>query len=178
MKAEQFDHYVRAQFENDVVAPPERLEGAVFAALEGQSQGRKGWLGAAALVLTVASSAALWMGTHSVDEGISSVSNAEIETTILEDQAAPESAPDPATALTVLPIVSEEPEQVEVDANRTAAAVAQPLATAESAAPGSLETMDARIIDGVAVDPETSAPELQQKSKETWVLPAVVKVND
>jgi hypothetical protein len=65
-----------------------------------------------------------------------------------------------------------------VDANPTAAAVAQPLATAESAAPGSLETMDARIIDGVAVDPETSAPELQQKSKETWVLPAVVKVND
>ena len=41
MKAEEFDQYVRAQFENEIVAPPANLEGAVFATLAAKNRKRR-----------------------------------------------------------------------------------------------------------------------------------------
>lgn len=175
MKAEQFDHYVRAQFENDAVAPPARLEGAVFAALDGQQQGRKRMLGAAALVLTVASSAALWVGTRPVAEEARPVSNAAIETAAVEAQTAPE----PAPASVVLPVEQPaQPEKAAVESVVAAPVTTQPSPPSDTKAPGTLETVEARTIDGVSVESPLTGPELQQTNKETWVLPAVVKVND
>lgn len=178
MKAEQFDHYVRAQFENDAVAPPARLESAVFADLEGQQRSRKGMLGAAALVLTVASSAALWTATRPVAEADAPVPQPSVETTLVEEPAAPVSSIEQVSVKPVLPVETTQPKSAQVESTPAVTARTAQTATAETEAPGLLETVGTRTIDGVSVDSGMSAPELQQKDKETWVLPAVVKVND
>ncbi|MGB0248991.1 MAG: hypothetical protein ACPF91_03070 [Flavobacteriales bacterium] len=42
MKAEEFDQYVRAQFENEAVAPRAEVEDAVFASLSAATRKRRG----------------------------------------------------------------------------------------------------------------------------------------
>lgn len=181
MKAEQFDRYVRAQFENDAVAPPARLETAVFESLEGQQLGRKGVLGAAAVFLTLATSAALWMGTRSSADEVKAVPTAAVETVVIDEQVATESVPESA----VLPVKADHSEQPTLEASTALASPTEPSTapirrTAEAAteAPGRAEAVEVRTVDGVSIETGATAPELQQSDKETWVLPAVVKVND
>ena len=174
MKAEQFDHYVRAQFEDDSVAPPARLESAVFAALEGQQRSRKGMLGAAALVLTAATSAALWIGSPAPAPATSTETVPASQEVIHAPAIANEEVAEPSFALPAA--VNEPQSKPQPPASRQAVALSADASTSTQR-PQPMEGVDARQVNGVAVEND-SAPELQQTEKETWVLPAVVKVND
>jgi hypothetical protein len=117
----------------------------------------------------------LWVGTRPVAEEPLPVSNAAIETAAVEAQMGPE----PAPASVVLPVEQPaQPKKEAVESVVAAPATTQPSPASDTKAPGTLETVEARTISGVLVESPVTVPELQQTNKETWVLPAVVKVND
>jgi hypothetical protein len=173
MKAEEFDRYVRNQFENETVAPRAEVEDAVFASLNAATRKRRG-IAAAAILLVATSATALWL-------------NAPIPTPAQPDAPAP--APTEAVApVAVEPAIpaeqptegmapvastpSDEPERTAPEPRETPA-----MDEHATSAPVGLDEVASRGLSGVELQ-ETSEPQLQQLEGEKWVLPATVEVKD
>ena len=173
MKAEEFDQYVRAQFENETVAPPANLEGAVFAALATENRKRR-IVAAAAIGLVVTSSAtALWLNAPEParPEPMQSVPT-EIVVSVPAEPAAPVETPATLveSSAPVVPAPSQKPKDSAADASP---ALAQPI----TSAPAAMDEVTARVLSGVEQD-AAAQPQLQQLEGEKWVLPATVTVKD
>ena len=184
MKAEEFDQYVRSQFRGEATMPPAGVEEAVFAAVDAESKGRRRVRPAAALLIAAAAGAALWLNApESVPaESPQPVQAAPVQAPV---QAAPVSAaPAEATAVTQeaveLPLEQNHnpgtatvPEQTAVPSGASSS-----VAVGNPVQPQPLEPIGSRNAAAVDAAGEGNAAELQRKGEETWVLPAVVKVND
>lgn len=175
MKAEEFDQYVRAQFENETVAPPANLEGAVFATLAAENRKRR-IVAAAAIGLVVTSSAtALWLNApeHAQPEPTQSVPTEIVVSVPAEPAAAVEPLAAPAeSSAPVVPAPSQEPKASAADARPV---LAQP--TTSTSAPAAMDEVTARTLTGVEQN-AAAQPQLQQLEGEKWVLPATVTVKD
>ena len=174
MKVEEFDQYVRAQFENETVAPPVNLEGAVFATLAAENRKRRIVAAAAVIGLVVTSSAtALWLNAPepAQPEPTQSVPTEIVVSVPAEPAVAVE--PPAAPAESSAPVVSaprQEPKGSAADARPVSA---QPIISA----PAAMDEVTARILTGVKQDTDAQ-PQLQQLEGEKWVLPATVTVKD
>ena len=180
MKVEEFDQYVRSQFRGEAAMPPAGVEEAVFAAVDAESKGRRRVRPAAALLIAAAAGAALWFNAP---ESVPAESPHPVQAAPV--LAAPVSAA-PAEAIAVTQEAVELP--LEQNHNPGTATVpeqtAVPSGASSSAAVGNpvqpqpLEPIGSRNAAAVDAAGEGNAAELQRKGEETWVLPAVVKVND
>ena len=177
MKAEEFDQYVRAQFQGDAVAPPAGMEQAVFAAVAAERTGRRRAWSAAALLMTAAAGTALWLSAPEPAASLP-VQDAPVESVApVQDEA--DASPN-AFDRAERSIVEEAPVSAEATGQQTPSSDAR-TATAQPThepQPESLEPVASRGVGPLSTDEKVDAAELQQKEKETWVLPAVVKVND
>lgn len=174
MKAEEFDQYVRAQFENETVAPPANLEGAVFATLAAENRKRRVVAAAAAIGLVVTASAtALWLNAPepAQPEPTQSVPT-EIVVSVPAEPAAPVETPATLveSSAPVVPAPSQEPKASAADARPVSA---QPT----TSAPAAMDEVTARTLTGVEQN-AAAQPQLQQLEGEKWVLPATVTVKD
>ena len=173
MKAEEFDQYVRAQFENETVAPPANLEGAVFATLAAENRKRR-IVAAAAIGLVVTSSAtALWLNAPepAQPEPTQSVPTEIVVSVPAEPAVAVEPLAAPAeSSAPVVSAPSQEPKASAADARPVSA---QPT----TSAPAAMDEVTARVLSGVEQD-AAAQPQLQQLEGEKWVLPATVTVKD
>lgn len=177
MKAEEFDQYVRAQFQGDAAAPPAGMEQAVFAAVAAERTGRRRAWSAAALLMAAAAGTALWLTAPEPAASLP-VQDAPVESVApVQDEAV--ASPD-AFDRAEPSIVEEAPAAAEATETQTPSseartAMAQPTHEPE---PEILEPVASRGVASLSTDEKVGAAELQQKERETWVLPAVVKVND
>ena len=173
MKAEEFDQYVRAQFENETVAPPANLEGAVFATLAAENRKRRMVAAAAIGLVVTASATALWLNAPepAQPEPTQSVPT-EIVVSVPAEPAAPVETPATLveSSAPVVPAPSQKPKASAVDASP---ALAQPI----TSAPAAMDEVTARVLSGVEQD-AAAQPQLQQLEGEKWVLPATVTVKD
>ena len=175
MKAEEFDQYVRAQFENETVAPPANLEGAVFTALAVETRKRR-IVAAAAIGLVVAASAsALWLNTPkpAQPEATESVPTETVVPVEAETAVAVETPVAPVESES--PIVSTASQDIKPKASATSDVPTSAHPTAS--APAAMDEVTTRALSGVEQDAATQ-PELQQLEGEKWVLPATVTVKD
>ena len=173
MKAEEFDQYVRAQFENETVAPPANLEGAVFATLASENRKRRIVAAAAIGLVVTASATALWLNAPEPiqPEATQSVPTEMVAPVPTEPAVAVE--PPAAPAESSAPVVSaprQEPTGSAADARPVSA---QPI----TSAPAAMDEVAARTLTGVEQDTDAQ-PQLQQLEGEKWVLPATVTVKD
>ena len=173
MKAEEFDQYVRAQFENETVAPPANLEGAVFATLAAENRKRRMVAAAAIGLVVTASATALWLNAPepAQPEPTQSVPT-EIVVSVPAEPAAPVETPATLveSSAPVVPAPSQEPKASAADARPMSA---QPI----TSAPAAMDEVTARTLTGVEQDTDAQ-PQLQQLEGEKWVLPATVTVKD
>lgn len=170
MKAEEFDRYVRSQFQGETATPPASVEEAVFASVAAESKGRRPAWPAAAFLIVAAAGAALW---YNAPDPVPTE-------TVRPVQAAPAKAVDVEQDVTPLPleeriVPSEALASEEVEAPRDAAS-AEALSTSDQ--PESLEPVGTREVGVLNTEAGSDSAELQRKDEETWVMPAVVKVND
>ena len=161
MKAEEFDQYVRAQFENETVAPRAEVEDAVFASLSAATRKRRG-IAAAAILLVATSATALWRHAPAPTEVAVPVAVAPV---IPAEQPAEASASVDSTP-------SDEPERNAPESREKPA-----IDEHATSAPVVLDEVAARGLSVVELQ-ETSEPQLQQLEGEKWVLPATVEVKD
>ena len=175
MKAEKFDQYVRAQFENETVAPPANLEGAVFAALAAETRKRRIAAAAAIGLIVTASAAALWMNTP--ESAQPEATESEPTETFVPVVAEPTVAVDTpvAPAASESPIVSTPSQALKpkASANLDIPASDQPT----TSAPAAMDEVSSRALSGVEQE-AAAQPQLQQLEGEKWVLPATVTVKD
>ena len=173
MKAEEFDQYVRAQFENETVAPPANLEGAVFATLAAENRKRRIVAAAAIGLVVTASATALWLNAPepAQPEPMQSVPT-EIVVSVPAEPAAPVETPATLveSSAPVVPAPSQKPKASAADASPV---LAQPI----TSAPAAMDEVTARTLTGVEQD-AAAQPQLQQLEGEKWVLPATVTVKD
>ncbi|RPG83456.1 MAG: hypothetical protein CBD69_009825 [Crocinitomicaceae bacterium TMED209] len=163
MKAEEFDQYVRAQFENETVAPRAEVEDGVFASLSAATRKRRG-IAAVAILLVATSATALWLHAPAP-------APTEVAVPVAVAPAIPADQPAEAAA-SVASTPSDEPE-------RTAPESREKPAMDERATtpPVALDEVASRRLSGVELQ-ETSEPQLQKLEGEKWVLPATVEVKD
>lgn len=175
MKAENFDQYVRAQFENETVAPPANLEGAVFAALAAETRKRRILAAAAIGLIVTASAAALWMNTpeSAQPEATESEPTETVVPVAAEPTVAVEAPEAPAESESPVVSTSSLNSKPTASATRDTPASAQPTASA----PATLDEVTSRALSGLEQD-ATAQPQLQQLEGEKWVLPATVTVKD
>ncbi|MGB1122714.1 MAG: hypothetical protein ACPG08_04240 [Flavobacteriales bacterium] len=171
MKAEEFDQYIRAQFENETVAPRAAVEDAVFASLAAEIRKRRG-IAAVAILLVAASATALWLQAPApAQPDAPAPAPAEaavpvvVEPAIHAEQSAEAKAPVASTP-------SEQPERVAPESRETPALVAY-----KTKAPVAMDEVASRGLTAVELQ-QTSEPQLQQLEGEKWVLPATVEVKD
>lgn len=173
MKAEEFDQYVRAQFENETVAPPANLEGAVFATLASENRKRRLVAAAAIGMVVTASVTALWLNAPEPVqlEGMESAPTETVVPVLVEPGVAVEPPPAPAeSSAPIEPAPSPEPKA-------SAAAASPVLAQPITSAPAAMDEVTARVLSGVEQEADVQ-PQLQQLEGEKWVLPATVTVKD
>ena len=173
MKAEEFDQYVRAQFENETVAPPANLKGVVFATLAAENRKRRIVAAAAIGLVVTASATALWLNTPEPiqPEATQSVPTEMVAPIPAEPTVADE--PPAAPAESSAPIVSAPSQEPEASAADASPVLAQPI----TSAPAAMDEVTARTLTGVEQDADAQ-PQLQQLEGEKWVLPATVTVKD
>lgn len=160
--------------------PPAGVEEAVFAAVDAESKGRRRVRPAAALLIAAAAGAALWLNAP---ESVPAETPQPV-------QAAPVQAAPVSAASAEAAAVTHEAVQVPLEQNHNPGTVTVPEQTAvpsgasSSVAVGNpvqpqpLKPIGSRVAEGLDAKGEGNAAELQRKGEETWVLPAVVKVND
>ena len=173
MKAEEFDQYVRAQFENETVAPPANLEGAVFASLAAENRKRRIVAAAAIGLVVTASATALWLNTPepAQPEAVESAPTEIFVPVPAEPAVAVEPPAAPAeSSAPLVPAPSPEPKA-------SAAAASPALAEPITSAPAAMDEVTARTLSGVEQEADAQ-PQLQQLEGEKWVLPATVTVKD
>ena len=173
MKAEEFDQYVRAQFENETVAPPANLEGAVFATLAAENRKRRIVAVAAIGLVVTASATALWLNAP---EPIQPEATQSVPTELVAPiPAEPAVAVEPpaAPAESSAPIVSAPSPEPEASAADASPVLARPI----TSAPAAMDEVTARTLSGVEQEADAQ-PQLQQLEGEKWVLPATVTVKD
>ena len=163
MKAEEFDQYVRAQFENETAAPSAGVEDAVFASLTAATLKRRG-IAAAAILLVATSATVLWLHTP-----------APAPTEVIVPVAVAPAIPAEQPAEAVAPVAftsSDETKRTAPESRETPA-----MDEHATSAPVALDEVASRGLSGVELQ-ETSEPQLQQLEGEKWVLPATVEVKD
>ncbi len=171
MKAEEFDQYVRAQFENEAVAPRAEVEDAVFASLNTATRKRRG-IAAAAILLVATSATALWLNAPApAQPDAPAPAPTEVVTPVAVAPAIPEEQPAEGVA-PVASTPSDEPERMAPDSTETPA-----MDEHVTSAPVAMDEVSSRGLSGVELQ-ETSEPQLQQLEGEKWVLPATVEVKD
>ena len=171
MKAEEFDQYVRAQFENETVAPRSEVEDAVFASMNAATRKRRG-IAAAAILLVATSATALWLNAPApVQPDAPALAPTEVIVPVAREPAIPAEQ----SAVGVAPVASTPSDATE----RTAPKSKEISAMDEYAitAPVALDKLASRGLSGVELQ-EASEPTLQQLEGEKWVLPATVEVKD
>lgn len=169
MKAEEFDQYVRAQFENETVAPRAEVEDAVFASLNAATRKRRG-IAAAAILLVATSATALWLHAPAQPDApdpAPTEADVPVAVTPIISPEQPSEAVAP-----VAPTTSDEPDGTGPEPRKT-----QAIGQHATSAPVALDEVAARGLSGVELQ-ETSEPQLQQLEGEKWVLPATIKVKD
>ena len=169
MKAEEFDQYIRAQFENETVAPRAAVEDAVFASLAAETRKRRG-IAAVAILLVAASATALWLQAPTPAQP-DAPAPTEVVAPVAVTPAIPAEQPAEAKA-PVASTPSEQPERVAPESRETPAMVAY-----KAKAPVAMDEVASRGLTAVELQ-QTSEPQLQQLEGEKWVLPATVEVKD
>ena len=173
MKAEEFDQYVRAQFENEGVAPRAEVEDAVFASLSAATRKRRG-IAAAAILLVATSATALWLNAPTPAPAPAqpdAPAPTEVVAPVATEPAIPAEQPTERMA-PVASTPSDEPERTAPEPRETPA-----MDEYATSAPVALDEVASRGLSGVELQ-ETSEPQLQQLEGEKWVLPATVEVKD
>ena len=171
MKAEEFDQYVRAQFENEAVAPRAEVEDAVFASLNTATRKRRG-IAAAAILLVATSATALWLNAPApAQPDAPAPAPTEVVAPVAVAPAIPEEQPAEGVA-PVASTPSDEPERMAPDSKETPA-----MDEHVTSAPVAMDEVSSRGLSSVELQ-ETSEPQLQQLEGEKWVLPATVEVKD
>ena len=169
MKAEEFDQYVRAQFESEMVAPRAEVEDAVFASLSAATRKRRG-IAAAAILLVATSATALWLNAPAPAQP-DAPAPTEVVAPVAVEPAIPAEQPAEGVA-SVASTPSDEPERTAPEPRETPA-----MDEYATSVPVALDEVASRGLSGVELH-ETSEPELQQMEGEKWVLPATVEVKD
>ena len=173
MKAEEFDQYVRAQFENETVAPRAEVEDAVFASLSAATRKRCG-IAAAAILLVATSATALWLNAPApapAQPDAPAPASTEVAVPVAVAPAIPADQPAEGVA-PVASTPSDEPERTAPKSKETPA-----MDEHATSAPVIMDEVASRGLSGVELH-ETSEPQLQQMEGEKWVLPATVEVKD
>ena len=171
MKAEEFDQYVRAQFESEMVAPRAEVEDAVFASLSAATRKRRG-IAAAAILLVATSATALWLNAPApAQPDAPAPASTEVAVPVAVAPAIPADQPAEGVA-PVASTPSDEPERTAPMSKETPA-----MDEHATSAPVIMDEVVSRGLSGVELH-ETSEPELQQMEGEKWVLPATVEVKD
>jgi hypothetical protein len=171
MKAEEFDQYVRAQFENETVVPRAEVEDAVFASLNAATRKRRG-IAAAAILLVATSATALWFNAPAPAQPDAP---APAPTEVAVPVAVAPAIPADQSAEGLAPVAStpsDEPERTAPRSKETPA-----MDEHVTSAPVIMHEVASRGLSGVELQ-ETSEPQLQQMEGEKWVLPATVEVKD
>lgn len=171
MKAEEFDQYVRAQFENEAVAPRAEVEDAVFASLNAVTRKRRG-IAAAAILLVATSATALWFNAPAPAQPDAP---APAPTEVAVPVAVAPAIPADQSTEGLAPVAStpsDEPERTAPRSKETPA-----MDEHATSAPVIMHEVASRGLSGVELQ-ETSEPQLQQLEGEKWVLPATVEVKD
>ena len=171
MKAEEFDQYVRAQFENETVVPRAEVEDAVFASLNAVTRKRRG-IAAAAILLVATSATALWFNAPAPAQPDAP---APAPTEVAVPVAVAPAIPADQSAEGLAPVAStpsDEPERTAPRSKETPA-----MDEHATSAPVIMHEVASRGLSGVELQ-ETSEPQLQQMEGEKWVLPATVEVKD
>ena len=171
MKAEEFDRYVRNQFENETVAPRAEVEDAVFASLNAATRKRRG-IAAAAILLVATSATALWFNAPAPAQPDAP---APAPTEVAVPVAVAPAIPADQSAEGLAPVAStpsDEPERTAPRSKETPA-----MDEHATSAPVIMHEVASRGLSGVELQ-ETSEPQLQQMEGEKWVLPATVEVKD
>jgi hypothetical protein len=171
MKAEEFDQYVRAQFENETVVPRAEVEDAVFASLNAATRKRRG-IAAAAILLVATSATALWFNAPAPAQPDAP---APAPTEVAVPVAVAPAIPADQSAEGLAPVAStpsDEPERTAPRSKETPA-----MDEHATSAPVIMHEVASRGLSGVELQ-ETSEPQLQQMEGEKWVLPATVEVKD
>ena len=133
MKAEEFDQYVRAQFENESVVPSANLEGAVFATLASENRKRRTVAAVAIGLVVTVSAAALWLNAPEPvqPEVVESAPTEIVVPVAAEPAVAVEPPPPPAEpSALIVPAPSKEPE---ASAAAAGPVLAQPILSAPAA---------------------------------------------
>ena len=160
--------------------PPAGVEEAVFAAVDAESKERRRVRPAAALLIAAAAGAALWLNApESVPaETPQPVQAAPVQAAPV--QAAPAQAEAVPQAAVELPIEQNHNPGTATVPEQTAgpSGASSSVAVGNPVQPQPLEPIGSRNAAAVDAAGEGNAAELQRKGEETWVLPAVVKVND
>jgi len=171
MKAEEFDQYVRAQFENEAVAPRAEVEDAVFASLNAATRKRRG-IAAAAILLVATSATAIWLNAPAPGPAQPDApAPTEVVAPVAVEPAIPAEQPTEGMA-PVASTPSDEPERTAPEPRETPS-----MDEYATSAPVALDEVASRGLSGVELQ-ETSEPQLQQLEGEKWVLPATVEVKD
>lgn len=175
MKVEEFDQYIRAQFENETVAPPPNLEGAVFASLAAEARKRRIVAAAAIGLMVTASATALWMNTPESlqPEATESVPTEIILPVAAEPAVAVETPAAPAELEFPVVSTSSQDPKTKAPATMDISSSDQPA----TSAPFAMDEVTLRALSGVEQD-AAAQPQLQQLEGEKWVLPATVTVKD
>ena len=171
MKAEEFDQYVRAQFENETVVPRAEVEDAVFASLNAATRKRRG-IAAAAILLVATSATALWFNEPAPAQPDAP---APAPTEVAVPVAVAPAIPGDQSAEGLAPVASTPSDEPERTAPRSKEIPA--MDEHATSAPVIMHEVASRGLSGVELQ-ETSEPQLQQMEGEKWVLPATVEVKD
>ena len=160
--------------------PPAGVEEAVFAAVDAESKGRRRVRPAAALLIAVAAGAALWLNTP---ESVPAETPQPVQAAPVQAEpvsAAPAEASAVTQEATQIPLEQDPaPETVNVPEKTTVpSGASSSVAVGNPVQPQPLEPIGSRNAAAVDAEGKGNAAELQRKGEETWVLPAVVKVND
>ncbi|MAI22641.1 MAG: hypothetical protein CL828_01160 [Crocinitomicaceae bacterium] len=176
MKAEEFDQYIRTQFENETIAPPAELEDAVFASLAVETRRRRG-IAAAAIGLAVATLATVFWLNDSAPmkpEAFTSPPTEEVATATLAPAIPAETlVPSAESIVPIASMLSDDSEVTEIKSTPPATSVEAVIPNRKA-----MEEVASRPLSGAPLQDVKTQPQLQQVDGEKWILPATVEVKD
>ncbi|MBN31978.1 MAG: hypothetical protein CL845_08355 [Crocinitomicaceae bacterium] len=170
MNAEEFDQYVRTQFETEAAEPPAELENIIFASLAAETRKRRTFIGVTACIGLAAFAAAVRLND-------TAPAQPEVLDTAPVEVLAPAAInAEESLAPSVNVVDSFVLEQREV-VNRSESVSVIPFEEVQKA-PEMMEEVESGALPNLGYLDTNVQPEIQQLNREKWVLPATVKVND
>lgn len=176
MKEEEFDQYIRTQFENETIAPPAKLEDAVFASLAVGTIRRRG-IAVASIGLAVSTLATVFWLNESAPmkpEALNSPTTEAVAPATVYS-AKPNETLVSSAEVTVpsASTLSDDSETIEIKSTTPATSVEAVMPNRKA-----MEEVASRPLSGAPFQDLKTQPQLQKVEGEKWILPATVKVKD